>query len=245
MKYLYPMLGLVLLLLCLWLDQASGPAAPASAMAMASSPSSEAASLSSTTSAAVSESAQRQSASASDRAQVELNQRIQTMQARRPGERFDPEQVRDALARDTAWREPDSDISADIPLSEEELYDGRQLIQFDRLKLETLLPGDTLDIEISDTGQRYTAIIERVQQHDYHSISWYGRIEGSDGQSYSVNFTQGENLTLGGLDTPDGNYQLQAHGDSGWIASSGALFKIPEDGSTDAIYPSDVTDHQH
>jgi hypothetical protein len=105
-------------------------------------------------------------------------------------------------------------------------------------------------VTIDETGEDYNVTVDRVEKHDYNSISWYGHIEGADGQTYSVSFTRGETLTVGGLDTPEGHYVLQAHGNNGWIASSALLFKI-DPNVDDAIYPHDVeqqvnhSDHDH
>ncbi|WP_339616020.1 hypothetical protein [uncultured Gilvimarinus sp.] len=168
-----------------------------------------------------------------------LAERLSKMQSRRPDRIFDPAEVRAAVQRDSAWSNETPDNLDDLPLDAEALNDGRQIISFDPLKLETLMPGDQVSVNIDETGEQYTVNINRTEKHDYDSISWYGTINGNDGQTYQVSFTQSDTLTLGGLDTPDGNYQLQAHGDAGWIASSASLFKVPE-GQTDAIIPADV-----
>ena len=44
---------------------------------------------------------------------------------------------------------------------------------------------------------------------------------------------------VGGLDTPDGHFVIQAHGNKGWIASSQLLFKA-DTSVSDAIHPADV-----
>ena len=64
-----------------------------------------------------------------------------------------------------------------------------------------------------------------MQQQDESRITWKWHIEGYDGEKYHVSFTKGETLTVGGIDTPDGHYVVQAHGNKGWVASSGLLFK--------------------
>ena len=160
------------------------------------------------------------------------------MQERRPERNFDVAEVAAALKRETAWS-PAEDVPSHLPLEPEELTDGRQFIQLDSMKIETLAPGDAVKVLIEETGQEYVVTMDNVEKHDYDSISWHGHIDGSDGQTYSVSFTRGKELTVGGLDTPEGHYVLQAHGNDGWLASSALLFKIAEPNESDAIDPRD------
>jgi hypothetical protein len=164
--------------------------------------------------------------------------RLDAMQQRRPHEDFDPAAVAAAVQRPTAWT-PAEEVPEELPLEPDEFSDGRQFIQFDSLKLETLMPGDNVEVSIEELGEDYTVVIDEVKKHDYSNISWYGHIDGDDGQIYSVSFTRGDSLTVGGLSTPDGHYVLQAHGNNGWIASSGLLYKI-DPNVPDVIYPEDV-----
>ncbi len=172
-----------------------------------------------------------------------IEERLEMMQTRRPNQHFDPAAVAAAVNRDIAW-ETAEEAPSDLPLKPEELTDGRQFINFDSLKLETLMPGDDLKVTIDETGEDYLVTMDRVEKHDYDSISWYGHIDGADGQTYKVSFTRGKGLTVAGLDTPDGHYVLQSHGDNGWIASSGLLFKIDPD-VPDVIYPEDVMNSEN
>ncbi len=169
---------------------------------------------------------------------ISFEERLTAMQERRPNQHFDPVAVEAAMTRQNAWA-PAEEVPEDLPLQPEEFTDGRQFIALDSLKIETLMPGDDVKVTIEETGQDYSVAVDRVEKHDYNSISWYGHIEGADGQTYSVSFTRGEKLTVGGLDTPEGHYVLQAHGNNGWIASSALLFKI-DPKVDDAIYPHEV-----
>ncbi|MCW8126449.1 hypothetical protein [Microbulbifer halophilus] len=162
-------------------------------------------------------------------------ERTRAMNARRPDRNFTAEEVERAMERRDMWSSTEEVATDRIPLEEEDLHDGRQLIQFSPLKLESLQAGDRVAIDITEANTSYEVTIDRIEKHDYDSVSWYGHIDGNDGQRYQVSFTRGESLTVGGIDTPDGNFQLQAHGDAGWIASSGSLFETS--GETDAVYP--------
>lgn len=179
----------------------------------------------------------------------ELQERIAAMQQRRPNQQFSNSEVAAAVNRKTSWS-PSEEIPRELPLQPEEFVDGRQFIELDSLKIETLMPGDQINIQVDKNTKDYPVTIDRIEKHDYNSISWYGHIQGDDGQKYSVSFTRGEQLTVGGLDTPDGHYVLQGHGDKGWIASSQLLFKA-DTSVSDAIHPADVDpsyqlkDHSH
>ena len=179
-----------------------------------------------------------------------MQERLTAMQERRPNMTFDPAEVAAAIERDVAWQ-PLKETPKELPLEPEEFLDGREFISFDSLKIETLMPGDRVRIPIKGLDKEYEITVDNVEKHDYNSISWNGHIEGGDGRNYSVSFTRGATLTVGGMDTPDGQYQLQAHGDKGWIASAGLLFKNhtdPIDPRTidpSAPAPDDHSTHKH
>jgi hypothetical protein len=168
----------------------------------------------------------------------ELQERLNIMQARRPNQQFSPEAVAAAMERTSSWM-PTESVYRDLPLAENEFEDGRQFVEFDSLKMETLMPGDQINIQVDEHSKDYQVTIDRIEQHDYNSISWFGHIEGDDGQTYHVSFTRGDYLTVGGLDTPEGHFVIQAHGDKGWIASSQLLFK-QDTSISDAINPADI-----
>lgn len=168
----------------------------------------------------------------------ELEERLATMKQRRPNQDFSPQEVAAAVSRTESWR-PTDKTPRELPLEQSEFTDGRQFIELDSLKIETLVPGDQVNVSVDQNGKDYKVTIDKVEKHDYNSISWYGHIQGDDGQQYSVSFTRGEQLTVGGLDTPDGHYVLQAHGNKGWVASSQLLFKA-DTSVSDAIHPSEV-----
>lgn len=170
-----------------------------------------------------------------------IAERLDEMYTRRPNKSFNPELVAAAIKRDTAWQTTE-EVPTHLPLNSEQLNDGRQFIKLDDLKIETLMPGDEMNIDISEVGESYQIVVDSVVKHDYASISWYGHIEGSDGQTYDVHFTRGDSLTVGGINTPEGHFVLQGHDKDGWVASSGKLFKIDPD-QPDAIYPEDIEHH--
>lgn len=163
-----------------------------------------------------------------------LQARLDVMEQRRPDVEFDPAEVDAAMSRESAW-EPKAEVPTNLPLTQEELTDGRKFIEFDSMKIETLMPGDQVSIAIDEDNRTYQMVVESVENHDYETISWKGHLDVGDGENYRVSFTRGKDLTVGGIDTPEGNYVVQAHGNTGWIASSGLLYKE----HTDPIIPQE------
>ncbi|WP_308366350.1 MULTISPECIES: hypothetical protein [unclassified Microbulbifer] len=164
----------------------------------------------------------------------QLEARLEAMQERQPGRSFDPEKVVETMARTEAWERvathPD-----DLPLTSEQKFDGREFIHFNPLRIETLMPGDTLKIPVWQLGTNFEMRVDYAETHKNGSVTWHGHLENYN-ESHRVVITVGEGLSLAGIDTPNGHYVLQAHGESGWIASSETLFKRNEH-ETDMVTP--------
>lgn len=181
-----------------------------------------------------------------------VQDRLEIMRERRPGVDYDPNEVAAAMARTDAWT-PLSSPPTGLPLSPAELTDGREFIDLDSLKIETLVPGDTMKLAIGATDQEYDVKIDTVEKLDESRLTFSGHIDGYDGQSYFVSMSKGQVLTMGGVDTPDGHFTIQAHGNKGWVASSGALFKehvdpiLPPGADGQAVdgHSHDGHDHSH
>jgi hypothetical protein len=165
-----------------------------------------------------------------------LQERLNVMHERRPEQKFDPTEVHQAMQRKNAWAAR-ADVPTDLPLEEKALHDGRQFIHFDSLKLETLVPGEEVLVPIAETQREYAVKIESVVDNGFGALTWNGHIDTGDGTPYSVSFTRGPELTVGGIETPEGHYVVQAHGQTGWIASASLLFKVPNPDVSDAIIP--------
>jgi hypothetical protein len=156
------------------------------------------------------------------------------MRDRQPNRSFDAEQVVETMAQSEAWVRVETPHD-DLPLTPEEKFDGREFIRFNPSRIETLMPGDTLEIPIWQLGERYTMRVDYAETHPNGSVTWHGHLENFN-DPHRVTITVGDGLSLGGIDTPGGHYVLQAHDESGWIASSETLFKRNE-AETDVIIP--------
>lgn len=167
--------------------------------------------------------------------------RLEQIKERRPEVSLSGEQLAQLIAKPNAWA-PTDKPAKNLPLEPAEFNDGREFIQMDTLKMETLMPGDQLEIPLQQQAKTYKVVIDDVVKQTSDTISWYGHIDADDGQSYSVSISRGKQLTVGGIDTPEGHFVLQAHGSDGWIASSDTLFKVNPEVS-DEVYPEDVAQH--
>lgn len=164
----------------------------------------------------------------------QLETRLDAMRQRHHNKSFDAKQVISALAQSEAWVRTETPPE-ELPLTPAEKFDGREFIRFNPLRIETLMPGDTLEIPIWQQGARYKMRVDYAETHANGSVTWHGHLENFN-DPHRVTLTVGDGLSLGGIDTPGGHYVLQAHGESGWIASSETLFKRNEN-ETDMIIP--------
>jgi hypothetical protein len=174
---------------------------------------------------------------------LELTNRLEIMKSRRPQSEYNPRDVAEAVSRDTAW-EIDSGLANYIDLPESDIYDGREFITYDHLKVETLVSGDKLTLYIPHENENYISEIIDVTLHGEDVISWHGILEQyPDGGKVSI--TQDNKTAYISIFTPHGHYTIESRNGIGWIANSGSLFKdeapfIPViDGiPSDPIYPN-------
>lgn len=158
-----------------------------------------------------------------------LYDRLQAMQARRPDARFRPEDVLAAIQQPTAWI-ADHNAADGLNLSPEERRDGRMFLRLNPLKIETLMPGDTLEMPIAQRKASYTMVVDRVEPHGDGSVTWSGRLKEFE-QENQVTITQSQGLTYAGVTLPSDSYVMQVNGEQGWLARGSSLFKakVPND----------------
>ncbi|GAA3961177.1 hypothetical protein GCM10022278_19060 [Allohahella marinimesophila] len=150
--------------------------------------------------------------------------RVTAVSVRRNNQHFDPRALWLASQEPEAWQ-PLETPSQSFGLSAEEMQDGREFVRIDPLKIESLVPGDTLEIPIAQLNTTLVAYIEDVRSEDNgRNVTWTGQLAGLDAPN-EFTLTRGGDLIMGGISTPDGIFELQAHGSEGWIASGATLFK--------------------
>ena len=163
-----------------------------------------------------------------------LLSRLSALDARRPNTHYSAEDVLSAMEKPTAWEgsnQPGPNLNK---LTQEELNDGRQFVDFDPLKVETLMVGDHMDIVIDSIGEVFNMQIDNVRIYEDGNVQWKGKITNIAGGKVAI--TQSENITVATVVLEQDDFTLEAHGTDGWIVDSGTLFKIDPD-HVDAIYP--------
>jgi hypothetical protein len=199
------------------------------------------------------ENTNQNNASAEDKASIEdilrrpdenpnyatFKDRVYEVQARRNGQHIDPAQLWLASQQPNAWT-PVNNSSDALNLSDEERNDGRKFIEFSPLKLESLVAGDTLEIDMGAAGQSFKAKIDEVRSEDNgKNVTWTGDSLDTNYPGH-LTITKGDTLIVGGITTPDGHYELQVHGNEGWIVSSATIFKGVDQ---QIIVPQDLLDN--
>jgi hypothetical protein len=149
--------------------------------------------------------------------------RYEEVLARRDNNFIDATALLTAMAQSAAWKADDK-VAEALPLSVEERHDGRQFIRFSPLKLESLVPGDEMEIPIAQHNANYTLRVNQVLAHGDGNVTWYGHLQDFPADN-QVSITRGQTLTYGGITTPRGLFVLEARDDKGWIVNSERLFK--------------------
>lgn len=150
--------------------------------------------------------------------------RVTEVEARRNGKPVDPQQLWEAAQQPNAWKNVSS-ASDSLNLSDVDKNDGRKFIELSPLKLESLVAGDTLDIDMGDAGKALKIKIDAAHsEDDGKNVTWTGGSTDT-GSPYHLTITKGDTLVMGGISTPDGLYQIEVHDGKGWIVSNATLFR--------------------
>ncbi len=152
-----------------------------------------------------------------------LASRTSAQNARRPESPLTPEQILNAMRQDEPWQTV-AEPAASLPLTEEEINDGRLFIRYNPTKIETLMPGDSMKIRVDQLGQTFNMMVDKVKIYDDGNVTWRGSVNGT--QNGAVSITQSENLMIASVTLDDSDYTLESRGSDGWIVDSAILFKI-------------------
>lgn len=167
--------------------------------------------------------------------------RKDAMREHNPALNISDDDLIDLLQEPNAWRNL-SEAPAGLPLSAEEQKDGREFIELNPHRWAILLPGDEIDLPVTGTGARYTMVIDKIEHQANNTTTWHGHLKNID-EPMLVSLTQGDGISLGGFDTPNGHYVVQANNNQGWVASSATLFKPNPDFPTDVLVPPTPSEH--
>ena len=163
-----------------------------------------------------------------------LSSRLDAVNARRPDLGVSAEDIVSAMGKSNAWSTRDDPGVLQQKLSTKELNDGRAFVEFDTGKVETLMPGDHLDVPVDSIGQVFDMRVDSVKQFEDGNIMWKGTI--MNGEGGTVTITQSRQVTLASVVLREQDFTLESHGEDGWIVDSSVLFKVNPNVS-DAIIP--------
>jgi len=134
--------------------------------------------------------------------------------ARRGEPLMTPEEFLQAIHTPSAFA-PLEQIPPQLTIPAGIRHQVQEVVQIYRDKLETLFPGDEMYL-YSDRLGSLVMVVDHVVDHFDGTLTWQGHLKGLD-RNYRISFTQGPLSTLAYLATPQGHYQLEAHGKYGWL----------------------------
>lgn len=161
------------------------------------------------------------------------SERLSVMSARRNGREFDADAVAEAQAQPEGWS-LSRNRHDHLPLTSEQLDDGRVFIESHPLKFESLIPGDTVDLSIPHIDETDSYLIEKAEEVD-GLVIFKGITE--DGESRQLTAVSGDNFVAGSIKLENGEqYDFELVGGTGWIHASAKLAQISEnDAVPDAV----------
>lgn len=166
-----------------------------------------------------------------------LSSRLAEINTRRPGFSYSPEDVLSAMEKSEAWTGKDDPGFLSQKLSDEALNDGRQFLDFDPLKIETLMQGDHMSVSIDSIAQVFDMRVDDVKVFNDGNLMWKGTIMGDEGGSVSITQST-NNITVASVVLSQKDYTLESHGGDAWIVDSAVLFKVnPHE--TDEVFVSE------
>ena len=171
-----------------------------------------------------------------------LASRLAEVNARRPNANFSAEDILRAVSQEQAWTSRSGPGPNLKNLTPEEIDDGRNFIDFNTLKVESLMPGDTMSIAVDSIGRTFEVQIDKVKIFEDGNITWKGGVlnEGIG----DVSITQSDKVTVASIVLENEDYTIESHGSDGWIVDSATLFKIDDPNTPDYIIPEEEA-HRH
>ena len=114
-------------------------------------------------------------------------------------------------------------VAESLGLDDEERYDGREFIRFSPLKLESMMPGDEMEIPLDQENATFNMVVDSVEVFPDGNVAWRGHFKDFPAEN-QVSFTRGIDLTVGNITLPDKQFTVQAQGEkAGWLTASRSL----------------------
>lgn len=168
-----------------------------------------------------------------------LSSRLNAINLRRPSSNYSPEEVLASMEKGAAWQGKNDPGVLSQKLTEEELNDGRQFLDFDQLKIETLMQGDHMSVAVDSIGQVFDMRVDQVKTFDDGNIMWKGTIMNGAGGTVSITQSN-NNITVASVILPEDDFTLESHGGDAWIVDSSVLFKIDPHETDFVISPEEI-----
>jgi hypothetical protein len=169
--------------------------------------------------------------------------RLNAMSSRKNGKQYNTAEVMAALEQESAWEDTQV-ASKNLPLSQSEKNDGREFVKFNPLKIDTLMPGDSLALPVKQLNEKFDMVVDRVEQSENGNLTLYGHLNNVEGDN-AVTITQSEKNTQATFGTPSGPYELQVFGEAGWIAPSKTNYvDYGSQTAAPADWPAEQTEQQ-
>lgn len=180
---------------------------------------------------------------------LSLEQRLALINQRNPNLNMNSSQLQALMNKPNAWQVQDDIVNQlQDKLEPHEVNDGRKFIAIDPMKIETLLPNDTMQVEIPQLHKAFTLKVDDMSSEN-GITSWTGKLTDFPDLN-TVIITQGGTgnslITQIGLNTPTGFYVAEGFNKAGWIVSGGTKFSkgeivVPMDSTgntqTPEVYP--------
>jgi hypothetical protein len=128
-----------------------------------------------------------------------------------------------------------------LMVNERRRSDERQWIRYDLQVLAARAEGDQFLFPIDGIAIRAQIDTVELLQGQYR---WSGRILGHGGGSFHITQSFGDQYAIGTVQTPAGEFLLEAKNGIGWIAPADKEFVLPADGQ-DGIFDTNAKTHKH
>lgn len=121
--------------------------------------------------------------------------------------------------------------------NQEKEQDGiRKTVAIDRAAIGNLRVGQRMTVPIPQLEAAFTGKVEQMIKHNNGDTTWRGHLE-EYGDHFRVVITQGKDSSFASIDTPNGSYHLEAHGNTGWVAAAADLNAEIDYSKPDFIIP--------
>ncbi len=123
------------------------------------------------------------------------------------------------------------------------LADGREWIRYDLQVLAARAEGDRFVLPMAGNLSQLAEIdsVERVEEQ----YRWSGRILGPEGGTFTITQAFGDQYAIGAIQTPAGEFLLEAKGGTGWVVQADKEFFLPPDGNDTVSDDGSHLNHKH